>query len=81
MKYLFIDREHVQRVDRVTRVFHQPAKESGPVVVPDRPWEEQRLHIWSAPVWCDERSRWRMWYPARRPRRPWGPATWASTWP
>ena len=62
MKYLFIDHEHVQRMDRVTQIFHQPIKARGPVVVPDSPWEDVRLHIWSAPVWCEERSRWRMWY-------------------
>lgn len=62
MKYLFIDRKHVQRLDGVQQVFHQPVKERQPVVVPDRPWEESRLHIWSAPIWCPERSRWRMWY-------------------
>lgn len=61
-KCLFIDSAHVQRLDGLTQVFHHPVKEPGPVLVPDRPWEDVRVHIWSAPVLCSERSRWRMWY-------------------
>ena len=62
MKRLFVDRSHIQRLDRVRQIFHQPVKDAGPVVAPDRPWEEERLHIWSAPIWCADRQRWRMWY-------------------
>ncbi len=62
MKNLFIDRRHIQRLDRVDIRFHHPCKDPGPVLAPEKPWEGDRLHLWSAPVWCAERSRWRLWY-------------------
>lgn len=61
-KHLFIDRRAVETLDGVEQVFHQPIKEKGPVVAPDRPWEDVRLQLWSAPAWSAERSCWQMWY-------------------
>lgn len=62
MKYLFIDRKYVQRTDGIKQVFHQPVKEKAPVLKPESPWESDSLLLWNAPIWCDERRRWRMWY-------------------
>lgn len=61
-RHLFIDRQHVHRTDGVERVFHQPVKHPRPVLEPDQAWEGARVKVWSAPVWCEERKRWRMWY-------------------
>lgn len=59
MKYLFIDRKYVQRIDGVEQVFHQPVKEKRPVLAETVP------NIFcSAPYWSEERSRWCYWYPA-----------------
>ena len=69
MRYLFIDRKYVQRIDGIRQVFHQPVKENAPVLAPDR-HEGDRMLIWSAPVWCEERSRWRMWYFSAEPTMP-----------
>jgi len=62
LKYLFIDLKHVQNMSGVNQVFHQPVKERGPAIEPDRPWENDRVDIWSAPVWSDDKSLWQMWY-------------------
>jgi len=62
VKFLFIDDHHIQKMKGVRRVFHQPVKHQGPVVFPEQPWEQLRLHLWSAPVWSETKSVWRMWY-------------------
>ena len=62
VKFLFIDDSHVHRMSGTARIFHQPVKHKGPVLCPEQPWEQVRLHLWSAPVWSEEKSRWRMWY-------------------
>lgn len=62
LKYLFIDLKHVQSMEGVNQIFHQPSKEKGPVIVPEHPWEGDRVDIWSKPVWSEELSRWQMWY-------------------
>jgi len=61
-KFLFIDDHHIQEMEGVRRVFHQPVKHKGPVLFPEQPWEQVRLHLWSAPVWSEQRSVWQMWY-------------------
>jgi len=59
MRYLFIDRKYVQRIDGIRQIFHQPVKEKRPVLA------EARSNIWvNAPCWCEERSRWCIWYPS-----------------
>ena len=62
VKYLFIDLKHIQEMDGVKQVFHQPVKERLPVVIPDRRWEQARVNIWSPPVWSEEKALWQMWY-------------------
>jgi len=63
-RYLFIDRQHVQRIsETVEHVFHQPVKADAPVLVPEEPWEGRGFNrILGGPMWCDGRSAWRMWY-------------------
>ncbi len=59
LRYLFIDRKYVQRIDGITQIFHQPVKEKRPVL------EDACSHIWTnEPSWCEERSRWCIWYAA-----------------
>ncbi len=63
MKHLFIDRHHIERLDGAIIRFHQPVKDSTPVLVPDRPWEGYSLNwLLGGPLWCGERQRWRLWY-------------------
>ncbi len=63
-RYLFIDRHHVQRIsETVEHVFHQPVKADAPVLVPQEPWEGHGFNrILGGPIWCEDRSAWRMWY-------------------
>src|SRR5262245_53863935 len=61
-KFLFIDGRHVERMEEVRRVFHQPVKHQGPVIAPDRQWERNQLHHREPPIWSPERQRWQMWY-------------------
>ncbi len=63
MKYLFIDRRHIQRIDEnINWKYHRPVKDTRPVLEPEMPWEGERLHIWSPPVFSHETGKWRMWY-------------------
>ena len=63
MKYLFIDRRNIQRIDEnINWKFHSPVKDPRPVLEPEMPWEGERLHIWSPPVFCREKGKWQMWY-------------------
>lgn len=55
MKHLFIDRAYIERLDGLERVFHRPRKHPEPVLAPDQPWEDVRLHLWNAPQWCPQR--------------------------
>ncbi len=63
MKYLFIDRRNIQLIDEnINWKFHSPVKDTRPVLEPVMPWEGERLHIWSPPVFSHETGKWRMWY-------------------
>ena len=62
MKYLFIDRKHVQMIDGIRQVFHQPVKDSAPIIAPERPWEDNWACGDGAPIWDAERGVWRLWY-------------------
>jgi len=65
-RYLFIDREHVQRLSLgVEQVFHLPTRVDEPIMVPELAWEGTGFNrIMGGPIWCDERQRWRLWYAA-----------------
>ncbi len=62
MKYLFIDRKHVQVIDGIRQVFHQPVKDPAPVIAPERLWEDNQVRIDATPLWDGGRGVWQMWY-------------------
>ncbi len=63
MKKLFIDEQHMERLEGASIRYHQPVKDKRPVLVPDRPWEADNLNwILGGPIWCRERQRWQLWY-------------------
>jgi len=72
---LFLDDYHIQSMTGLSRVYHQPAKDPAPVIVPDKPWETNgwvrpvgwypygsHAQVWSPPVWNPELSKWQLWY-------------------
>jgi hypothetical protein len=62
MKYLFIDRKHIQMIHNIRRVFHRPAKHPHPVLKPDLPWEDNQVRVDAPPLWNHEKNAWLMWY-------------------
>ena len=50
MKYLFIDDHHVEEMNNLARVLHQPEKQ-GAVVQSEYRWENIGVHIQTAPMW------------------------------
>jgi len=62
MKYLFIDRKHIQIIDGIRHVFHRPAKHPCPVLKPDLPWEDNQVRVDAPPLWNAEKNCWQMWY-------------------
>ena len=72
---LFLDDYYIQSMTGLSRVYHQPVKDSAPVIVPDKPWETtgfirpvgwypygNHTQVWSPPVWNPELSKWQLWY-------------------
>ena len=75
VRRLFLDDHHIQSMTGLSRVYHQPAKDPAPVIVPDKPWETNgwvrpvgwypygsHTQVWSPPVWNPELSKWQLWY-------------------
>lgn len=50
MKYLFIDDHHIEEIDNLARILHQPRK-FGAVLRPEHGWENIRIGTRSAPIW------------------------------
>jgi hypothetical protein len=76
---LFLDDHHIESLTGLSRVYHQPAKDPAPVIVPDKPWETNgwvrpvgwypygsHTQVWSPPVWNPEISKWQLWYQGGR---------------
>lgn len=75
IRRLFLDDHHIQSMTGLSRVYHQPAKDPAPVIVPDKPWKTNgwvrpvgwypygsHTQIWSPPAWNPELSKWQLWY-------------------
>ena len=60
-KQLFLDNYVLARVENVKRQLHQPQK-YGPVIRPDRPWEEGAIQIRMGPSWNPQEKIWMLWY-------------------
>ncbi len=71
MKYLFLSDHTYDRRDGLQIRYHQPVKADRPVLVPDRPWEDNTLNwLLGGPIWCQDRQRWRLWYIGGRELQP-----------
>jgi len=63
MKYLFIDDHHLDEIENLARVLHQPEKFAGNVVVrPEHRWENCGIQIRTIPCWDPEASRFTLIY-------------------
>ena len=50
MKQLFIDDHHIEEMNNLARILHQPVKQ-GAVVQPQYRWENIGVHIQTSPMW------------------------------
>ncbi|PYV12812.1 MAG: hypothetical protein DMG07_16255 [Acidobacteria bacterium] len=60
-KLLFLDGEVVEARENVAEGFH-PARKMGPVLKPERPWEDPWIQIRTAPSWNPQKNVWMLWY-------------------
>ncbi|MGI5818630.1 MAG: hypothetical protein ACOX9R_11100 [Armatimonadota bacterium] len=62
MKHLFIDDGVIELREGVERRWYQAVKHGPPVLAPEGPLEQPRLHIWNPPLPAEDGDGWRMWY-------------------
>lgn len=62
MKHLFLDDGIIELQHGIERRWHQPMKHGPPVLGPNGPLEQPRLHIWNPPLTAEDGEGWRMWY-------------------
>ncbi len=62
MKHLFIDSAIIELQKGVKRTWHQAVKHGPPVLEPQGPLEQPRLHIWNPPLRAADDDEWQMWY-------------------
>ncbi|MHB0935148.1 MAG: hypothetical protein ACYDCO_00245 [Armatimonadota bacterium] len=63
MKYLFIDDHHLDTIDNLARVLHQPEKFPNNVVLrPEHRWENSGIQIRTIPCWDPEAKRFTLIY-------------------
>lgn len=74
-KQLFFDDAAIAQMEGVRRVVNQPQKHpANPVMVADRPWENNRICLYGTVIYDDEACLYKMWYEAydrwaREPKR------------
>jgi len=62
-KQLFVDDHIIEQMDNLKRVMNQPKKYPGnPVLVPDRPWEGFRAHMYGSVIYDRQAELFKMWY-------------------
>jgi len=60
---LFLTDEHVDRMENLRRVLHQPVKYPGsPVLKPERPWETAFIHHYGTMLHDEEQGLFRYWH-------------------
>jgi hypothetical protein len=58
-----VDDTVIERMDGVQKTLNQPKKHPGnPVLVPDRPWEGSRVHMYGSVVYDRQADLFKMWY-------------------
>ena len=62
---LFVDDRLIRESSGVVRRLHPGNKHPEPVVLPDRPWEGERVYIFGSVMFDREREMFRMWYSTR----------------
>ena len=61
MKYLFIDDHHIEEVDNLARILHQPEKQ-GAVLQPQYRWENTGVYVQTAPMWDPDENLYKLVY-------------------
>ncbi len=63
MKQLFIDDHHIEEMNNLARILHQPVKQ-GAVVQPQYRWENIGVHIQTSPMWDPDEQLFKLVYGA-----------------